>query len=200
VFNTEYTRAAYPELANAPYRIIPIGTDESTFTRSAAAAGIPHGSVLWIGSGNPIKGFNLARRLAAESTRPWIFVMKDETPVPESFMTLRRIDHHRLVEVASACSVGVCTSAQETQHLAGIEMGMCGLPLVTTDVGVYHGREPGVWGRINTGDWHQDIEDVAESDPAICALYWRRMGFGVSACMARWSEAVHSLETEHVLR
>jgi glycosyltransferase involved in cell wall biosynthesis len=200
VFNTEYTRAQYPELATAPYRIIPIGTDESIFTPKEPDPDIPEGAVLWVGSGHRIKGFELARRLALESPRPWVFVMKDDAEVPEAAVVLRSIDHHRLSRVASACSVAVCTSLQETQHLAGIEAGMCGVPLVTTNVGVYYGREKGWWGKVVERDWHLDIEVVSVSLRSRVAEYWRKEGFGLARCMDSWRGLVNDLEVEHVGR
>ena len=199
VFNSEFTRAQYPELEYMTHKIIPIGTDETTFKPCEPDASIPGGAVLWVGSGHHVKGFDLACRLANESDRPWVFVMKDETEVPvKNAHVYRSIFQSELASIASACSVAVCTSRVETQHLAGIEAGMCGLPLVTTNVGAYYNRAPGVWGRVTSGDWHRDIEDVTKGDYAHPAFYWRDEGFGLSKCMDAWIETVRSLEVQHV--
>jgi len=196
VFNSEYTRSAYPELHSVNYRVIPVGTDETVF---APVDGLSEhaGSVLWVGSGHPVKGFDTALALASGSKRPWVFVMKDDAEVP-GHTVYRRITQERLAFLASVCEVGVCTSREETQHLAGIEMGMCGLPLVTTEVGVYHGRDDGAWGRVHRGDWHSEIEAVAGNDRAAVAAYWRSEGFGLDNCMSMWRSAIESLEAVHV--
>lgn len=199
VFNSEYTRAQYPELATANYKIIPIGTDETIFKPCEPDADIPEGAVLWVGSGHQIKGFDLACELARKSDRPWVFVMKDDAPVNvDGAVVLRSIPQSRLASVASACVVGVCTSKVETQHLAGIEMGMCGLPLVTTNVGAYYDREPGNWGMVSQGKWLSEVECLSKMDYAHPASYWRDAGFGLSKCMAEWQEVVHEIGVQHV--
>lgn len=201
VFNSEYTREQYPELNSADYRIIPLGTDETIFRPVEPDSDIPDGSVLWVGSGHPVKGFDLAYELADESHRPWIFVMKDDAVVPiDGAAVYRSITQERLAAIASACAVGVCTSRQETQHLAGIEMGMCGLPLVTTNVGVYHNRPSGSWGEQTKTDWHGAIERCAKMDGAKAALYWREEGFGLANCMSMWNTTVRALGVADVVR
>jgi Glycosyltransferase len=200
VFNTEYTRSEYPELANASYRIIPIGVDPSIFKPGPVDPEIPSDAVLWVGSGHRVKGFDLARKLAAESARPWIFVMKDEAEVPEAALVFRSINQDHLALLARSCAVGVCTSQQETQHLAGIEMGLCGLPLVTTNVGVYHARPAGAWGEVVDRDWHSVIDDVAGLPRGEVSRYWLDEGFGLDNCMSMWRTTVQSLEVEHVGR
>ena len=195
VFNSEYTRAAYPELHAADYRIIPIGTDERLFVERDVDK---DGSVLWVGSGHSVKGFNLACQLAIESARPWVFVLKDDAKVPPIGTVYRRIPQWRLAELASAAAVGVCTSREETQHLAGIEMGMCGLPLVATPVGVYHERPMGAWGMQSDGDWHSCIALAARLERKAAAAYWRDEGFGLANCMSMWKTTIKSLEAAHV--
>ncbi len=197
-FNSEYTLAAYPELhANA---VIPIGTDDAVFSPKEPDGSIPCHAVLWIGSSHNIKGFDLACHLAENSPRPWIFVMKDDAEVPCGSKVFHKISQEQIAMLASSCAVGACTSREETQHLAGIEMGMCGLPLVTTDVGVYHGRETGDWGTRVQRDWHSDIEAAASLDREAVRKYWIEEGFGLDACMSAWRGLVASLEPAHVVR
>ena len=52
-----------------------------------------------------------------------------------------RLPQDELARVMGACRVGLCTSRSESQHLAGIEMGACGLPLVVPPVGCYWQRK-----------------------------------------------------------
>lgn len=200
VFNSEYTKAAYPELHPTNCVVIPIGTDDGLFRPGAKDERIPEHSVLWIGSGHQVKGFDLACRLAEESERPWIFVMKDDTPVDAGVLVLRRIQQKDIARLASTCAVGVCTSEVETQHLAGIEMGMCGLPLVTTNVGAYYEREAGWWGQRTTGNWASDIDRIAGLDRDAVRAYWQGEGFGLDACLDSWRELVKMIGVGDVLR
>ncbi len=200
VFNSEYTRAAYPELAAVNHKIIPLGSDDFVFYPAESDGSIPCHAVMWIGSGHNIKGFDLACYLASNSPRPWVFVMKDDADVPVSSHVFRKITHEQIAAIASSCAVGVCTSREETQHLAGIEMGLCGLPMVTTDVGVYHGRKPGAWGSRVEKNWHEDIEAAALLDRTAVREYWIDNGFGLDACMNAWRGLVASLEPAHVIR
>jgi len=197
VFNSEYTKMMYPELHATDYRVIPIGTDTSVFRPCEPDPHIPENAILWVGSGHSVKGFDLACRLASESKRPWVFVMKDDTPVEVGALVLSRIDQPQLARIASACAAGVCTSARETQHLAGIEMGMCGLPLVTTEVGAYYSRPIGPWGQVSNGHWHDEIEMASKLNRAHAALYWRKAGFGLPECIDKWRDAIAMMEFAH---
>lgn len=192
VFNSEYTRSRYPELHECRHEIIPIGTDTTIFQPRHNY--LAYGGVMWVGSGHSIKGFDLAVRLASESKRRWVMVFKDDTVVDlPNVTTFRQVPQRILADVASLCAVGVCTSREETQHLAGIEMGMCGLPLVTTNVGAYYDREPGAWGRVTSGDWFADIEEAAKLPQDEAAAYWRDEGFGVEECMNAWKALIASV-------
>ena len=200
VFNSEYTKMVYPELEATYNRVIPIGTDTNVFRPVDPYPRIPRGAVLWIGSGHRVKGFDLACYLASESKRPWVFIMKDDTPVDVDAMVFRSIPQEQIASIASACSVGVCTSLNETQHLAGIEMGLCGLPLVTTAVGSYFGRAPGAWGKVIDGDWQNEIEAATSLPRDEVVAYWTKQGFGLERCMDTWRETVESLEVANVVR
>jgi glycosyltransferase involved in cell wall biosynthesis len=76
---------------------------------------------------------------------PFVAVLKDAMPDPvaPNLRCYVRLSQPDLAQVMGACRVGLCTSRSETQHLAGIEMGACGLPLVVPPVGTY-------WERV---DW-----------------------------------------------
>ena len=200
VFNSEYTEMAYPELGTTPHCVIPIGTDTNVFRPVDPYPRIPRGAVLWIGSGHRVKGFDLACYLASESKRPWVFIMKDDTPVDVDAMVFRSIPQAQIASIASACSVGVCTSLYETQHLAGIEMGFCGLPLVTTAVGSYYGRKPGAWGKVIDGNWQEEIEAASLLPREDVVAYWTDQNFGLERCMYTWRDTVENLGVAHVVR
>ncbi len=189
VFNSEYTRSRYPELDGCISHVIPIGTDGNLFKRKPVEAEVD--SVLWVGSKHAVKGFDAAVRLAVESARPWVFVMKDDANVTlPNVTTFHRIPQEHLASIAALCAVGVCTSTEETQHLAGIEMGLCGLPLVATNVGIYHNRPAGAWGQVTNGNWHAEINAAAALDKDAVAAYWRNEGLTLEGCMDSWRKLV----------
>lgn len=172
IFNSEYTRSHYPELDGVT---IPIGIDTGLFSYSSLGNG-----VMFIGSTHPVKGFkrllSLARRMPDVR---FVAVLKEGwhyDPMP-NLEIYRPMPQPELVALIRSCSVGVCLSTHETQHLAGIEMGRCGLPLVTTNVGVYYGMNPGVWGEVVQSEYDDAWEEAIR----------RRLGTGGPQVSEQWS-------------
>jgi glycosyltransferase involved in cell wall biosynthesis len=147
VFNTPYTRSLYPEIyQHRDNTVIPVGIDFDLFKplpqREALQRkwGIKEGTVLFIGSTDPVKGFDLLWDIIALSSGfpQWCLVMKDGFTTPDpNVKVFNRVPHKDLVEIMNCCSALICTSAQETQHLAGIEAAACGLPLIVPPIGMY---------------------------------------------------------------
>jgi hypothetical protein len=79
-------------------------------------------------------------------------------------------------------------------------MGMCGVPLVTSNVGAYYDRPSGAWGESTNTDWHGAIERSANLDGMKAALYWRDEGFTLKNCMSMWSTTVRALGVADVIR
>lgn len=158
VYNSEFTASKYenPAPDNRPRfkRIIPLPVDFSLFTPQNAmgcqqALGLPDGCVIWVGASQGaaghVKGFDIFQQIVRHNPDiPFVGVFKDAAPesVPPNLRAYTRLSHADLVKVIGACRVGLCTSRSETQHLAGIEMGACGLPIVAPPVGVYWQRDP----------------------------------------------------------
>jgi glycosyltransferase involved in cell wall biosynthesis len=184
IFPSYYAESKYPEIEDG--LVIPLGVDFSTFAPGPPKRekwNIAEGAVLFVGSGDPIKGFATALQLSEHSFRPFVFVMKDDTPVSTGNRVLRHLSSTELREVINCCAVGIVPSLEETQHLAGIEMGACGLPLVTTNVGAYWNRPEGAWGCVS-GNFHNDIEWVAGRTGA--REYWIRSGYTKAQCRRNW--------------
>jgi glycosyltransferase involved in cell wall biosynthesis len=155
VFNSEWTKSQYPDMEG---RVIPLPVDFDLFEPGnpmglQQSLGLPDGCICWVGASQgaaaEIKGFDIFMRIAR--TNPdlyFVAVFKDAIPdyCPPNVRMYERVDQEMLCRIMGACRVGLCTSRQETQHLAGIEMGACGLPLVVPPVGCYWKREnmPGV--------------------------------------------------------
>jgi glycosyltransferase involved in cell wall biosynthesis len=163
VFNSEYTARHYSKVP-APTtrdgrnfitdtsRVIPLPVDFSLFEPQNSmgcqqALSLPDGCVCWIGAcreAGHVKGWDVFLQVVRHSPDiPFVGVFKDTPPeyAPPNLRMFSRLPHERLVEVIGACRVGLCTSRMESQHLAGIEMGACGLPMVAPPVGVYYDRK-----------------------------------------------------------
>lgn len=155
VFNSEFTCSKYRNVNdNDPYcltqyEIIPLPVDFSLFTPQNALAcqqalSLPDGCVCWIGASQGaaghVKGFDIFLSIVRQNPDlNFVGVFKDALPetFPPNLRAYVRLTHAELVKVIGACRVGLCTSRSESQHLAGIEMGACGLPMVAPPVGIY---------------------------------------------------------------
>lgn len=199
VVNSEYTLSRYPYLINdRRVTIIPLGIDFNLFhpieDKEALRSkwGIRGDSVLFIGAVSDVKGWpDLVRIIERDSQLNYVLVLKDENPVhisTNNYQIFRRLNHKDLVEVINACNVGICTSITETQHLAGIEMGACGLPIVTTNVGSYYNREAGDWGCVYkdplSAIYHM-LSLELNNEPR---EYWLQKGFDKERCKNGWLE------------
>lgn len=205
VVNSTYTASLYPELTP---RVIPLGIDFTQFVvytpeeraQARTMLGIPEHAICFVGAGTSVKGWAHVQRLIRETELPFVLVMKDDTviDIPGRVKTFTQIPHAQLVPVLNACSLGFCPSVRETQHLAGIEMGACGLPLVTSDVGAYYRRSAGPWGMRAEPDEY--VETLTRLRTAVtqrtresARSYWECRGFTREACRQAWEILVEGV-------
>ena len=139
-------------------RVIPLPVDFTLFEPGnpmglQQALSLPDGAVCWIGASQgaaaQVKGWDTFLSIVRNNPDiPFVGVFKDALPEygPPNLRMFCKVPHEELVKILGACRVGLCTSRMESQHLAGIEMGACGLPLVAPPVGIYWEREdfPGI--------------------------------------------------------
>jgi glycosyltransferase involved in cell wall biosynthesis len=220
VYNSEFTKSKYvldvkgfpPEFMTNRERVIPLPVDFDLFEPQNAMGlqqrlGLPDGAVCWIGSQHPIKGYDIFIQIVrANPDIPFVGVFKDQAPAygPPNLRAFTRLPHDELVKVIGACRVGLCTSRSETQHLAGIEMGACGLPMVAPPVGVYWNRDdlPGVvvqpGGESIDGGYNHYSTGIRmtlgeANDPQQIRAYWKKE-FSRSVVMAQWVALVQEVE------
>ena len=202
VFNSEYTRVQYPELAGVPYRIIPLPVDFDLFRPMLEYA--KRWDVCWVGARSHVKGWDILKALVATSPHTFCVMLKDEsfdpTELSDNAQVFNRVSQAELVELINQCRVGLCTSRVETQHLAGIEMGACGLPMVAPPVGCYMGLDyPGARHErtdVPVGVLAQVIRALMEATagyaPDAVSAFWRAR-FSIESCRASWLAAVAEL-------
>jgi glycosyltransferase involved in cell wall biosynthesis len=109
-----------------------------------------------------------------------------------------RIDHNTLIKVMNSCEMLVCTSRVETLHLAGVEAAACGLPLVTSNVGIYYGLESGSWGRnVNSLDYQDFIREISYVKEHLGdhtpRETFKNMGLDLTTCKEKWVNLIETL-------
>lgn len=158
VYNSEYTRSKCPKYASSEKNVIPLPVDFNHFEPGNRMGlqqklGLPDGCVCWVGASKgaaaEVKGWPVFLQIVRLNPDiSFVAVFKDSIPIqmPPNMRCYERLSHDRLIDVMGACCVGLCTSTVETQHLAGIEMGGCGLAMVAPRVGCYYERKnmPGI--------------------------------------------------------
>jgi glycosyltransferase involved in cell wall biosynthesis len=202
VYNSEFTK--HWSHYNKPGRVIPLSVDFDLFKPGNPVAlreemEIPYGSICWIGAcqkeAGYVKGWDTLVKIARMNPDlRFMAVMKDGFPetFPPNMRIYLKLKQEELVKVMGACMVGLCTSRIETQHLAGIEMGGCGLPLVVPPIGAYFNRT-GMPGII--------VGDPKEFTTAIRAAlsmkgdaeYWKGE-FSPEVVKAQWKKLVEEVE------
>lgn len=197
VFNSAYTKAQYPELAGVPSRIIPLSVDFDLFRPIPNAK--PLADICWIGAPTWVKGWDILGEVIRKMpTVTFALVLKEHSTgrVPDNVQVFTRVPHSELPTIISGCQIGLCTSRQETQHLAGCEMGACGLTLVAPRVGIYAGSSPATVYTHKFGTSPADYVRALEYALTMTrwtAKYTSDGWYGIvspEACKGAWKEAV----------
>jgi len=199
VANSRHTVAAYPDLTKPS--IIPIGVDYTFFTPGPRRDDIPEGSVIYVGDSsiNP-KGFDSLRCLIDSNDLHYVLVMKDNFKWdgdPSRVTVFNRIDHYTLRDLYRSCVALVCTSREETQHLAGIEAMACNLPVVTTGVGIYKDLL-GPWGIVESWvNLDVGLEEVINNRDHYHPRECTEMLLSKSACRREWARVIREATREN---
>jgi glycosyltransferase involved in cell wall biosynthesis len=204
VFNSPYTQSHYVDKITSKTVMIPLGIDFDKFKPLGVSfedeLGILPNSILFIGSAtdNP-KGFDILTSIIENTNYNFCLVMKDGYSTNNKRVKVfNRIGHDLLIKIMNSCEMLVCTSRVETQHLSGIEAAASGLPIVTSNVGIYFNLESGEWGRnVMSFDYHDFISEIEyvkknkkEFNPREVFL---KLGLDTNTCKNRWIELVDSL-------
>jgi glycosyltransferase involved in cell wall biosynthesis len=198
VFNSEFMRQSCINQINPKKEtVIPLGIDFDFFRPLGRSfrkeLGIPERAILFIGADNKWKGFDKVRWLIDNTDLNFCLVMKDGISINnDRCVTFNSVDHPTLLKIINSCSACLCTSVMETQHLSSIEAGACGLPVITTNVGIHYGKEGGQWGeKIPDGSNVEDIQDIILK--ALDSQYETRerfieFGYDKISCQNSWSK------------
>ncbi len=154
VFNSQYTKSLYPEITNSV--VIPLGTDFEKFkpldnvNELKQKYGINDNTILYVGSSTVYpKGFDMVESIIDNTEYKYVLIMKDDYQSSNPRVKVfNRITQDEIVEITNCCSMLLCTSKEETLHLGGVESAACGLPIITTNVGIYPSINGDGWGHI----------------------------------------------------
>ena len=209
VYNSMFTHSKYNiDTAHRIREIIPLPIDFSVFEPGnvmglQTAYALPDGCVCWIGAQSEIKGWDIFLQVVRQNPDiSFVAVFKDSIPIqmPPNMRAFHRLPTGELVKAIGACRVGLCTSRMESQHLAGIEMGACGLPMVAPPVGVYYDRKddfPGFVMKEGTEPQHYAtairlcMEKQIDRDKV--RAYWKEE-FDRPVIKAAWTKIVEEVE------
>lgn len=197
VVNSPRTHARYPELDPAHVSVVPVGVDFDFFQPGLEPLpGIDPESVLFVGAANDYpKGFDRLRALIDVTDRPFCLVLKDGFAFRHPRVRVfPPVDATTMARIYNSCRLLVCTSREETQHLAGIEAAACGRPIVATRVGVYADLPPGPWGRaVDAEDLPAAVREVgADADHHSPRRCFEPI-FGLAACRRAWEALVEEV-------
>ena len=141
IYNSNYTYQQYKDKITKPYTIIPIGTDSKVFNviEDPNPDILPE-SILYVGSSlNHPKGFNHILDLIHNTNYNFTLIMKDDYKIEHPRVRcFNKLPQDKVAEIMNCCSLLVCTSVVETQHLSSIEMLFCNRPIITTNIGIYY--------------------------------------------------------------
>ena len=212
VFNSAFTESQ--KLAKGLInRVIPLPVDFDLFIPGnpmglQQALSLPDGAVCWIGAAQEaahIKGWDVFLSVVRNNPDiPFVGVFKDQQPEygPPNLRMFTKVTHEELVKIIGACRVGLCTSRVESQHLSGIEMGACGLPMVAPPVGIYWQREdiPGtIVAEPNAASFTSAIREVRQNiqDADATQAYWKKE-FDREVIREQWETLIGEVECSGV--
>jgi len=208
VFNSEFTASKYEmcKTMAGTIKVIPLPIDFSVFEPGnpmglQQALSLPDNCICWIGAQSEIKGYDIFLQIVRRNPDlHFVAVFKDQVPdyVPPNMRAFCLLTHEELVKVIGACRVGLCTSRMESQHLAGVEMGACGLPMVAPPVGTYFEREnmPGLVVKDPTTESLASAVRAclsSESNPQHNRDFWQRE-FDKDIIRSQWAALIEEVE------
>jgi len=187
VFNSEYTKDRIGGWPDDP--VIPISVDFDAFDpRKIPRMGE---DVLFVGANTEVKGVDKFLSVVEQTKYKFHAVMKDGHQFKHSRVTnYSMLTHEQLREVMAKCRVLVCTSREETQHLAGIEAGAMGLSVVAPPVGCYWGLDSDAIGRVYYEGRAVEALHYVMSRPQVNPRKYLMEIFSRDTCKQSWLDLI----------
>lgn len=201
IFNSNYVYNKYSSfMKHDRYKIIPLGINFHLFKPSQNKyPGVLPNSILYIGdSSNYPKGFDTVLKIVEEmKDQNFCFIMKDDYKIDNPrIKVFNKISNEDVIKIINACICAICTSKEETQHLAGIECGACNIPIISTSVGLYDDNKNSTeWGLIATENNFVDkityvINNIDKFNPR---KFFLDNGYSIESCRDSWIKLIENL-------
>jgi len=159
-------------------------------------------SIIFIGdSSHEKKGFHRVLNLIESMTDfNFCLVMKDNTNIDvipqhsrDRVRMFNRVDREtvRLLINSSVCAI--CTSGNEEGHFAGIEIGACGIPMVSRPMGCYLDRKDDkTWGLISDDDkFPETIRYVVNNRHTFAPREYYSKEYTLERCREKWADLIN---------
>ena len=197
IYNSWYTKDIYNKglVKNNNFTVIPVGTDFNHFRTLDIIE--KEYDLIFVGAmNNKPKGFDLVDYIIKNTDYRFCLVLKngyENNYKHDRVDVFNVVDHNKLLELYNKSKVSICTSTQETLHLAGIEAAACGLPIVATDVGIYNKiKDLDGWGKVSSRqnfilDIQEVLHNITSYEPRKVML---SEGLDKESCMEKWKGAV----------
>lgn len=198
VVNSHHTRSMVDIPPSCRVELIPLGIDFELFKPSDKWVKKDF-DVVFVGSSNAVKGWGfLSELIRYNPLMRFAIVTKDGATLDFHNVTnFGRVSQPELVSIYHRSRCMVCTSLQETQHLAGIEAAACHIPIIAPEVGIYPHIEEWKFGklakRFNVEHYTELIKKVlgtTYSQALTLRPYFRSMGYDQKTSMAKWKKLI----------
>lgn len=201
VINSNFTFSKYKDvLTECKIEIIPLGVDFNFFNKTYDKhKDVLPNSILFVGAAGIYgKRFDIIQDLIKSTAYNFCLVMKDDFKmIHPRVRVFNRVNHDTLLKIYNSCDMLICTSPGETQHLASIEAGACGVPIITANSGALYNVPSGEWGlKEFNGNYLECIKFVMDHKNEFSPRdFLLRSGFDKESCKNKW---VYLVESCHV--
>jgi glycosyltransferase involved in cell wall biosynthesis len=207
VFNTKYVFNKYKNYISdfSKIRICPLGVDFDFFKPiDIRNLDVLPNSILFIGSSTDYpKGFNIVRNIInTMDNQNFCLIMKDNFTInnlPQNVHNrvkiFNNINQEQVRNIINSCICAICTSYEETQHLAGIECGACNLPIIAREVGIYYDCKDDInWGVIaDDNNFIEKINYVLENINMFNPREYFIKKYSTEICKQNWLNIINDI-------
>lgn len=208
IFNTNYVFEKYRNIISnhLEIKICPLGIDFNFFKpdRGERYNDILPNSILFIGSStNYPKGFNIVQDIIYKMTNyNFCLIMKDDfsinslpSNVHNRVRIFNKVNQETVRKIINSCICAICTSYEETQHLAGIECGACNIPIIARQVGIYYDcKNDTDWGLIaNDENFVEKIEYVIKNIDMFNPREYFIKKYSTEICKQNWIDIINNI-------
>jgi glycosyltransferase involved in cell wall biosynthesis len=158
---SEYVAKEYRNEVEKEIKILPIAVDFDLFKPIDNKK--RSNKILWIGDVNDYpKGFDILKNIIKNTDHVFNIVLKSDNIIEHPRVnSYSRVPHSTLIDILNDSDIILCTSRDETLHLASIEAAAANIPIITSNVGAYYGRPSSKWGiNVETLDYNDFIVSI----------------------------------------